>query len=701
VNQEVLLLIHNLKRGMKMKKYIILITILLLLLIGSSGALAGSYSELEPLQKQFYWSCIKEDCIDFIKNKQYGEWRSCVFNCIAEAEEVKPVPVEELFCEDTDNGIDYKNFGTVTSNKYPNGKDDFCYVANGKNYVFESACKNNKYIRYQKNCKNYGPSWGCVEGACVELNVPPVFEPLEKEYWVSIGEEFVLEIIATDDNGDELEYSVDQLPEGAEFNGNIFTWTPTKDQPDINHKFHVSFDVTDGEFTVSKHINIYVYHSFGCNSIVKKKEYFEVNGKFFQYKSAGDISETNPKAKIKDMEFGEQLEYSIGHNDEQAHFNIKFNNKEYQFVSASDPTKDDWDIMYQCPNYPPVLEPLEKEYWISIGEEFVLELIANDKNGDQLEYFSDELPEGSELNGNIFTWTPTEDQSDDKHYVHFKVTDGEFTVSNYIKFYVYHDLVCDEIIKEDDYFDLDGHFFQYKGADDMSKTVHMVKFKDIETGEYLEKWASGNEEQAFFNFKLYGKNYEFESASSPNQNDWDIMYKCNHAPVLAPIGNKKIKIDQELVIELSATDEDGDSLQYIVATMPVGAELNGNIFTWTPTKDQIGEYHVMFIVSDGELEDSEVVKISEDLECDDIVKDNEYFILDNILLQYKGADKNSVSSPKIKFKNLNTGETLEYSVSFVNQQGSVTLKLGGKVYGFVSASNTNQKDWDIMYKCGG
>ena len=349
------------------------------------------------------------------------------------------------------------------------------------------------------------------------------------------------------------------------------------------------------------------------------------------------------------------------------------------------------------PNVPPVFGLFDVTHEIAVAGEFTIEIIATDD--EVLEYSAENLPAGAELNGNIFTWTPGENQLGLFQFK-FIVTDGEFTIEKTAKVEVFPNLGCDGIAKKKDYFGLDGHLFKYLDSDKIFNSNPQVKFKDINTGEHIERVIGGNIDQAYFDFKFYGKKYNFVSASDPSINDWDIMYKCNHAPVLDPIGNKKIKFDQELVIELSATDEDGDPLQYIVATMPVGAELNGNIFTWTPTKDQIGEYHVMFIVSDGELEDSEVVKISEDLECDDIVKDNEYFVLDNILLQYKGADKNTDTSPKIKFKNLNTGETLEYSVSFVNQQGSVTLKLGGKVYGFVSASDTGVDDFDIMYKCG-
>ena len=60
------------------------------------------------------------------------------------------------------------------------------------------------------------------------------------------------------------------------------------------------------------------------------------------------------------------------------------------------------------------------------------------------------------------------------------------------------------------------------------------------------------------------------------------------------------------------------------------------------------------------------------------IKKNDFVWLSgvNTLLQYKGADKISSTSPKIKFKNLMNGETLEYAI----QNDQVTIRLGGQSF---------------------
>jgi len=68
------------------------------------------------------------------------------------------------------------------------------------------------------------------------------------------------------------------------------------------------------------------------------------------------------------------------------------------------------------------------------------------------------------------------------------------------------------------------------------------------------------------------------------------------------------------------------------------------------------------------------------------------------LLQYKGQDKTTKTSPKIKFKNVGSGESLEYAVSTSN--ASATIKLGG--YSFiVNGQSSNVDDIGIVVDLNG
>ena len=86
----------------------------------------------------------------------------------------------------------------------------------------------------------------------------------------------------------------------------------------------------------------------------------------------------------------------------------------------------------------------------------------------------------------------------------------------------------------------------------------------------------------------------------------------NRAPLLATIGNKIVDQGQTLSFTVTATDPDGDQIQYFAQNLPVGASLTQNTFTWTPAAGQAGTYQVTFIASDDQADDSETITITVD-----------------------------------------------------------------------------------------
>ena len=327
-----------------MKKPVL--TLLFIFLLCASFVSAG-FSDLNSEQKRFYWKCIP-NCIEFIQNQQYQEYMICAQGCMGQAENYVSPPPEELFCEDTDSGIDWLNFGTITDDKYVDGKDDYCITfkegtPQEKTYLFEGVCVNNKYRRYNKNCKEYGQTWNCVEGACVNLvcdvqevengvvsdypdceiscddgyvfeddvcvelvcevqevennvvgdypgceitcnngyylednvcvkeNSAPVITPLGS-FEINEGELLSFEVTAFDEDDDELEYFVEDLPEGATFEENIFSWTPNYEQAG---EYEIIFSVSDGELDDETSATITVSDVFFGEGIVWIKKFGE------------------------------------------------------------------------------------------------------------------------------------------------------------------------------------------------------------------------------------------------------------------------------------------------------------------------------------------------------------------------------------------------------------------------------------------
>jgi hypothetical protein len=77
----------------------------------------------------------------------------------------------------------------------------------------------------------------------------------------------------------------------------------------------------------------------------------------------------------------------------------------------------------------------------------------------------------------------------------------------------------------------------------------------------------------------------------------------NHAPTIVQIEDKKVQVGKALKLTLSAQDQDvGDNLTFALASGPAGMNLSAKgVLTWTPSKNQVGNYSVTVTVSDGEI----------------------------------------------------------------------------------------------------
>lgn len=79
-----------------------------------------------------------------------------------------------------------------------------------------------------------------------------------------------------------------------------------------------------------------------------------------------------------------------------------------------------------------------------------------------------------------------------------------------------------------------------------------------------------------------------------------VVGNPNNNPVFNPIANSTITETETLIFTVSATDPDGDSLEIDALGMPSSAEFINHTFTWTPTDQQAGIYHLLFVVVDGQ-----------------------------------------------------------------------------------------------------
>ncbi len=180
-----------------------------------------------------------------------------------------------------------------------------------------------------------------------------------------------------------------------------------------------------------------------------------------------------------------------------------------------------------------------------------------------------------------------------------------------------------------------------------------------------------------------------EEAAALFTQNWDIEYKG-----LADQTTHNIQLDSSTDRKYSLNWYDGDNNK---VDMPLAY-----------AESYVNTTHYNLTL--GEDADDKVLILNETK----AIAKNDYFVLTapdgqsaggkgdekSYLLQYKGADDTDKSSPKIKFKNIGSGETLEYSAATTDPR--TTIKIGGYSFVVNNASDaTAADDWSIFVALNG
>ena len=87
-----------------------------------------------------------------------------------------------------------------------------------------------------------------------------------------------------------------------------------------------------------------------------------------------------------------------------------------------------------------------------------------------------------------------------------------------------------------------------------------------------------------------------------------VIIKLNKKPNLIPVSNITVKESEEIVVNLSASDDNGDNLSFSVNWSRLSPE--SNIFRWNTTTTESGNYTLTAAASDGFLNSNSIFRIS-------------------------------------------------------------------------------------------
>ncbi len=566
------------------------------------------------------------------------------------------------------------------------------YVANSKIYY---AIKEDVYVYTAADDQTL----------IVRQNFEPVIAQINDQ---NVDENDQLFIVpdAYDPDGDEIYFTVENLPEGAVFDSSSgeLTWTPTYEQSGRYPKVDITvIEKTDSKLSTSTEFDIRVIH-VNRNPILPDVEDYVID-------ENNILTFTIPEGSDPDIEDKGRLTYDAQSLPEGAQFNPT--TREFSWTptyeqsgvftvdfAIMDPEggiyRDASVLTVNHIDRKPVLQPVENQV---VNENELLTVVLNGSDPDKedqnaLSYIAQNLPAGAVFDPQTATlnWTPTYDQSGEYTSLLFIFKAGAMSDSITFNVTVNHvnrppvlDAIVDAQIDENKLLK-----FNISGSD-----------PDVEDSGKLVFTAGNIPEGALFNadslsFKwtpTYEQSGTYENVTftvtdpsglNASQAILITVAHINRPPVLVEIPAQTVDENANLTFTLVGSDpdmEDEGKLVYTAKDLPEGAVLNGTNITWTPTYDQSGSYPVSFTVSDGRLSDTKPTTIT-------VNHINRPPVLDAIAAQT--VDENSLLSFDLTGSDPDTEDEGKWSIS-----------AQGLPEGAVFDSTTNKFSWTPDFEQSG
>jgi hypothetical protein len=279
-----------------------------------------------------------------------------------------------------------------------------------------------------------------------------------------------------------------------------------------------------------------------------------------------------------------------------------------------DPNQYVLTYTYGQPGQPPVLDVLPTQT-ISEGSPLAFTVKAADPDDDPVTITADNLPVGAAFKSGTFTWSPSYDftikGTARSQVVTFTASDGTLSASRDVTIQVLDrnrrpvlNPIGPRSVNEGATL-----AFPTPAADPDGDQLQYVALRLPQGASYHDgffTWTPGYDQAGTYNVWFIVRD-----ASDPDWEYVDIIVKdVNRPPVLDPIGPKEVNEGSLLSFTLTGRDPDGNQVSFGAPSLPTGARLENNTFTWTPGYNQEGIYYVLFIARDGLSIDVEYVRIT-------------------------------------------------------------------------------------------
>ncbi len=461
-------------------------------------------------------------------------------------------------------------------------------------------------------------------------NRPPVLDAIGDKS-VDENSSLVINLSATDPDGNSMSFGVDPLITNATLvdHGNgtaTYTFNPDFSQ---SGDYPVTFSVTDGTDTDEETITITVNNVNQTPILANIGDKVVAEGASLQIDLSAtdgdndalsfDVTPDIAHASLLDNGDGTAT-YTFDPDYTQAGDHVV----EFSVTDGIDTDAETITITVTNTNRAPELAAIGN-MTVPEGVTLQFDIFATDADGDPLTFSVDPAVPNAELMNNMdgtatYTFNPDYSQAGDIP-VTFSVTDGTDSDNELITITVT-DVNQPPVLSPIGPLGVEvGNTLSFViSAHDDDGTTPTLHADFLPANASLDDNLDGT---AFFTFipdaSQVGEHEVLFYASDGVLADSEYVIinvtMGNVAPVLAPIGDQTIAEGENLTIELSASDGNGDDLTFSVDPVLLNSNLvdHGDgtaTYTFDPNYSQSGVYPVKFTVSDGVLSDDETIDIT-------------------------------------------------------------------------------------------
>jgi hypothetical protein len=267
-----------------------------------------------------------------------------------------------------------------------------------------------------------------------EPTLDPVYNVAIKE-----GEELAIAVSASDPDGDEITFYVDNAPEGSTFDDNVFVWTPDNEFAKKTNfftylldKFHllnkaqaITFVAESNELSASRRIKIRVYDTNRLPVIEDMGPIIVNEGEtLFIEPNAYDLD--GDKISYKFWGWTDNPSKETGYEDAGTYT---------AFIRVTDgksSIEKNVTIIVNDVNRPPVIYEIPS-HDVNEGGSLQFSIGSDDPDEDVITTSVENAPTDSSLDGNVFSWEPgyeeTETAEAKEYTLNFMASDGRLNAS--------------------------------------------------------------------------------------------------------------------------------------------------------------------------------------------------------------------------------------------------------------------------------